>query len=65
MVMAALFSKPKIPAATPTPPAPTIDDAQTMVEDSRDRRGRRGRSSTTMVEQETAVGTAARALTGY
>lgn len=62
--MGALFSKPKIPAVTPTPPAPTVDDAQQRVEDSRRRRTRRGRASTNVVQSESAVATAARALTG-
>lgn len=62
--MASLFSKPKIPKPTPTPPAPTVDDARERIEESRTRRRRVGRTSTVKVGQESAVATAARALTG-
>lgn len=62
--MGALFSKPKIPAPQPTPPAPTVDDARTRIEESRRRRSRTGRKATQVVGQESAVATAARALTG-
>ena len=62
--MGALFSKPKIPAPQPTPPAPTVDDAQMRVDDSRRKRSRRGRAATRVVQEEGVVQTAARALTG-
>lgn len=62
--MAGLFSTPKIPTPKPAPPAPSVDDAQMRIEESRRRRGISGRASTQVVGSETNVATAARALTG-
>lgn len=60
--MTALFSKPKVPKPTPTPVAPSIDDAMSRIQDLR--RRRLGRSATNVVGSESSVSTAAKALTG-
>lgn len=60
--MAALFSKP--PKPQPQPPAPTVDEAQMRIDQTRRSRRKRGRASTMLVGQEGNVSTAAKALTG-
>lgn len=62
--MSRLFKTPDIPKPEPAPPAPTIDDAQSRLDDQERRRLRRGRAANNMVERETNVSTAARTLTG-
>lgn len=58
-----MFSKPKMPTPKVTTP-PTIDDARAKVDSAEISRKRRGRASTMLVGSESAVGTAAKALTG-
>ena len=62
--MTAMFAKPKIPQAEKAKAPPSVDDAQMRIEESRRRRKGKGRSSTQVVGKETAVATAAKALTG-
>lgn len=58
------FGGASVPAPTPTPPAPTVDDAQMRIDEARRRRSRGGRASTQLVQNEGSVSTAARQLTG-
>lgn len=62
--MSALFKKPSIPKPEPAAPIPSVDDARARVDIQERRRRQRGQSATRMVEEESSVSTAAKALTG-
>lgn len=51
--MSGMFKKPKVPKPQPTPPAPTVDEAeQRRIEQDRLRR-RQGRASTILSRRDT------------